>query len=311
MTGRSELEARGAGDGEERLDRIALAAADGLSRRQLVKLGGAFALAALATRPPTVARAAKALAHQAKTVIRGSCQEQKRKECSPGSPARGEWYPGCPQSVPNGNTSSFNGCGPEAGIDLPILGHGDWIPDTPFDLANFFYACEGHDCCYGTCGNEKAGCDSNFLGSMIKACEQEWPQKSIAESILNTQDYLLCLAVAAVYHHEVSATQTGQEAYNAGQKEVCECCMDCETYASVTGALDAKWWTACPEEDGEYACVSTCGSEANCGACGVTCPDQCGEGSCQKGACQDGKCVYEPGVLSYCTDCQGMEDCYK
>jgi hypothetical protein len=216
--------------------------------------------------------------------------------------------------VANGQQSEFNGCGPQGGLDLPIFGKGDWIPDSPLDLADFFSACQGHDCCYGTCGKSKSVCDENFLNDMIAACNRSWPVSSVSKGIINGQYYAMCLAVARVYYDAVSATGTGQDAYNAGQKEVCNCCVDCQTYAQTLGALNARWWRWCPDPDSAdgHSCMSVCSDMSNCGGCGSVCPDeQCDANGCQTGACQDGQCVYYPGNLDYCSDCQGMEYCYS
>lgn len=150
----------------------------------------------------------------------GLCAPQSAGTC-PG--LLDDWTPTCQHSVPNGKTSQFNGCGPQGGLDLPVLGRGDWVPDRPLDLANFFDPCKGHDCCYGQCGSVKTECDANFLAGMIRACNEAHPPNSgTFDSLYNAN----CLSVAAAYYEAVSATETGQKAYNAGQQEVCSCCED-------------------------------------------------------------------------------------
>ncbi len=301
MTGRSE------GSG---FDRLAVAFAAGMSRRQVVKLAAGLALSALV---PAVATGRGPRARAADKT-RGACQPQTRAEC-PGGSLRGDWTHGCTKSVAKGVASTFNGCGPEAGIPVSVFDHefarGDYIPDDPLYLGHFFSACQGHDCCYGKCGSDKAQCDADFLGKMRAACDERWTAHSIGEAVIYSQMAALCYAVADTYYSAVSTTQTGQDAYDAGQQAVCDCCVDCKQQAKILGYLDAQWWAVCPDPDAAtgYSCVSLCGSEANCGACGVTCPPQCDENGCQNGACQDGRCVYEPGVLTYCTACQGRESC--
>jgi hypothetical protein len=187
-----------------------------MSRRQLVKIGGALALNALLPGWEAPARAASTgLTRAAK--ITGSCPPQTRGTCTR---ARAKWTPACKQKVAKGNSSEFNGCGPQAGLDLPILGHGDWIPDQPLGLANFYPACVAHDCCYGRCGSDKSTCDSNFQSDLNAICAGT-NQGHLIGSLLAA----LCFAVADIYHAAVADTQTGQDAYNAGQAEVCDCCQ--------------------------------------------------------------------------------------
>jgi hypothetical protein len=292
-------------------DRLAVAFSTGLSRRQVAKLGAGLAFSAMV---PGVARAARWPGARAADKTRGSCPPQARKECSSGA-LRGDWVHGCAESAAKGVASTFNGCGPEAGIPVSLFDHefarGDYIPDNPFYLGHFFSACQGHDCCYGQCGGNKAQCDSDFLAKMRAACDTRWPLKTIADSIIYGQMAALCYAVADAYYDAVSTTTTGQDAYDAGQKAVCDCCIDCPTQAKLLGYLDYNHWAVCPDPDAAtgFSCTSLCASEANCGACGKTCPPQCDESGCQEGVCQNGGCVYQPGALDYCNDCQGHEDC--
>jgi hypothetical protein len=239
VTGRSE-------PSESGFDRLAVAFSTGLSRRQVAKLAAGLALSSLV---PGVARAARWPRARAADKTRGSCPPQARKECSSGA-LRGDWVHGCAESAAKGVASTFNGCGPEAGIPVSLFDHefarGDYIPDNPFYLGHFFSACQGHDCCYGQCGGNKAQCDSDFLAKMRAACDTRWPLKTIADSIIYGQMAALCYAVADAYYDAVSTTTTGQDAYDAGQKAVCDCCIDCPTQAKLLGYLDYNHWAVCP-----------------------------------------------------------------
>jgi hypothetical protein len=215
MTGPSDPRA---GDRPDALDLLSRASAAGLSRRQVAKLGGALALTALLPEWAIPARAAEVAHAAGKTT--GSCASQRRGPCGA---VRARWTPTCQTTVPNGRTSAFNGCGPQSGVDLPVLGHGDWVPDRPLDVANFFDACKGHDCCYGRCGSKKADCDEQFLQAMLETCVKSASLADVA--LLPGLRMSLCMSVAGVYHHAVSATETGQSAFEAGQAETCDCCQ--------------------------------------------------------------------------------------
>lgn len=207
MTGPSEHDA---------LERLSRAAASGISRRHLVKLGAGAAVGALL--PEWAIPAVASAGGFSKTS--GPCSPQKRGSCSG---VRAPWKKGCKTPVAKGKASEFNGCGPQSGLDLPALGHGNWVPDRPLELANFFDACKGHDCCYGQCGSDKSQCDSDFLKGMLKACVSG--QGLAVSAMFGGLNLAMCTEVAGIYHAAVHDTATGQGAYEAGQAEVCDCCQ--------------------------------------------------------------------------------------
>lgn len=213
MTGHSDGPATGRTDALDVLSRVA---ATGVSRRQLVKLGGALALSALLPEWATPAPAAE-LARTAKRT--GTCPPQRKGPCGA---VRGRWTPECKHAIPNGKRAQFNGCGPQNGLDLPVLGHGDWVPDKPLGVVDFFDACEGHDCCYGRCGSDKSACDRAFLEGMQKACLRS---ETVADALFDGLRLTLCMNLASTYYAAVHLTETGQSAYDAGQAEVCDCCQ--------------------------------------------------------------------------------------
>jgi hypothetical protein len=215
------------GERPDALDLLSRAAAGGMSRRQVAKLGGALALTALLPEWAVPARAADVAHAAAKTT--GACPPQRRGPCGA---VRAKWTPRCKTTVANGRASKFNGCGPQNGLDLPVLGHGDWVPDRPLGVGRFFDACKGHDCCYGRCGSKKADCDAQFLHAMHDSCLKSASLADLA--VLPGLRMSLCLSVANVYHEAVSATATGQGAYDAGQAETCDCCQ------SYTVRFDSK-----------------------------------------------------------------------
>ena len=83
----------------------------------------------------------------------------------------------------------------------------------------FTEACNAHDVCYGSC-NADAGhkntCDNNFQDDMRFKCDSTFPIDPIARQN--------CYAAASVYYNAVNKTSIGNDAYNAGQQEACDCC---------------------------------------------------------------------------------------
>lgn len=221
----------------DRLELLARAAAtQRLSRRQLAKLGAGAALGALLPEWPIFAP----VHAYAKTT--GSCPPQPKKPCAAGE-VRADWVPGCKKPVAKGRASEFNGCGPQAGLDLPVLGHGDWVPDRPLGLANFFDACKAHDCCYGQCGAQKSDCDSAFGKATMEACVSG--QGLAVTELFSGLNLTTCLGVAQAYHAAVADTQTGQDAYDAGQAEVCDCCatyiVQFDSVVTLTPSAGSSW----------------------------------------------------------------------
>lgn len=217
MTGLCDPDPDHLGPRPDRLELLARAAATRpLSRRQLAMLGAAAALGAIL---PEWAIPARARAGGfSKTT--GPCPQQDRKPCDG---VRVDYKPGCKRPVANGKASEFNGCGPQSGLDLPVLGHGNWVPDRPLELANFFDACKGHDCCYGTCGADKSTCDSDFLKGMMEACVSG--QGAAVSTLFGGLNVATCMGVANAYYAAVHDTDTGQGAFDSGQAEVCDCCQ--------------------------------------------------------------------------------------
>ncbi len=273
----------------ERLDLLARDAARGLSRRSLMRRAAGVAVAAAFGELSfggglPVARADKTRGTCPNTPAAGACPDQNVDL----------WTQACKKTIPSGVPSTFNGCGPESGLDLPALGHGDFIPDEPLELANFFEACKGHDCCYGMCQSDKAACDQTFLQGMIAAC------KASVGSTLNlltpqgAAEYLICLDLASIYYAAVGKTPDGEAAYLSAQQQACLCCNDCpntKTDPNNCGACGHK----CPAGDAccNGECIDLQNNGANCGACGTKCSDQtiCIGGQCK---CPDGGAVCGP-----------------
>ncbi len=115
-----------------------------------------------------------------------------------------EWCPN--RKAKKNHKPRANGCGPEGGVVSAI------IPNR-FMGANFKPACDDHDICYETCRQSKTYCDRRFLKLMRKECED------VYGSGLRRQ---WCKAQAVNYH--IAVSQGGGDAYEAAQRDACDCC---------------------------------------------------------------------------------------
>lgn len=102
-------------------------------------------------------------------------------------------------------TPTPNGCGPE--------GWGHMVPDNPTGCedTSFLGACNEHDNCYGSCGNNQDGCDSTFLNTMLDVC-------------MGSSCAVLCSEFAYTYYGVVN--NEGEPAWKSAQVSACSCC-DC------------------------------------------------------------------------------------
>jgi hypothetical protein len=109
-----------------------------------------------------------------------------------------------------GHTSTMNGCGPQSGTGS------DWPIPQGFGNAPYFPSCDGHDCCYGGCGNSKAACDLQFLQGLVESCAHAYP--NVSDALTGS----VCLDMATLFYSAVALG--GADAYDSAQKEDCECC---------------------------------------------------------------------------------------
>jgi hypothetical protein len=110
------------------------------------------------------------------------------------------------------HTPNQNGCGAKGGTKVP--GYYLFFDFTP--------ACNAHDLCWGTCGADKAQCDSMFLHAMNDQCYQYY-----GISPLNNIIYTACVTLAYTYYGFVAVSQG---IFDTAQKSNCkefpddECC---------------------------------------------------------------------------------------
>ncbi len=126
-----------------------------------------------------------------------------------------------------------NGCGP-AGSWL-----GSVLPQT-YGAARLHVACDAHDVCYDTCNSSRSVCDAQFYAGMVRECAAAFPGPS------KELDRRGCYNRASLYATAVSAG--GESAYEAAQKNACECCRNEEAliycncnkrcYSDATACLD-------------------------------------------------------------------------
>ncbi|HEY8583900.1 MAG TPA: hypothetical protein VIL49_13175 [Capillimicrobium sp.] len=295
------------------LDRAARGAAAGMSRRQLVRLGAGAAVAATLPKVawPTVAEAAKR---------RGSCPSPPMGSCPPGM-SPGRWSRGAEVSIPSGKTSVFNGCGPESGVQLPVVGTVDPVPDRPLFVADFFDACKAHDCCYGVCGSDQDACDSAMYLDALRIC-----QKTRYDDDANgVARHMQCNSVARLYYQAVAAL--GKDAWASAQETACYSCEPCEADLLSDPDNCGTCGNACGGT--RVCCDGVCKDPEvdaqNCGACGNVCKDgqRCIGGQCVKRCkrgetpcdgtccppdktCRDGQCVTAVKCPKGSRDCGGV-----
>jgi len=143
----------------------------------------------------------------------------------------------CENRVPHpGYTCLPNGCGAAGGAAFP----------GSFGAASFVGCCDGHDCCWGTCNNERGACDTAFLGCLQASCDSAYPP--LIRTIggvsvdVNRLQRSSCRAAAGAYHSGVQTDRWGTPAYTAAQQAACDCCGEqpCRTCPGGTcGALPA------------------------------------------------------------------------
>lgn len=226
-------------------DNLGRLAANGVSRRQVLTSAVSLAIASsfsswfFATGTARAGKLGKV----------GDCPAPNPGSCPNGTV---QYSAGCSQKVPNGTASSYNGCGPESGIDIRYILYGPYgaalppikvePPDNPFWLGNFVTACNAHDCCYGTCGADKAQCDSNFRSGLHAACASAPRTQSgvLGPGTLGAALSMFCNAIAEAYYAAVA--KGGASAFDQGQAEVCDCCCDgtCNPPCGSDGYCDTK-----------------------------------------------------------------------
>lgn len=84
------------------------------------------------------------------------------------------------------------------------------FPDGPFDGP-----CDRHDECYQTCGSEHLTCDDALFDEAVTVC---------TNSVESNEVILRCLEAANLYHFTLADLGAGHFAWEARQKEFCQCC---------------------------------------------------------------------------------------
>jgi hypothetical protein len=167
----------------------------------------------------------------------------------------------CPNRTPrSGYAPRANGCGP-AGSAL-----GTFLPQR-YGAAQLLRSCDTHDLCYAQCNVQRNDCDAAFRRNLYAECDAVYPPSSPHNplAVLSSRG---CRTRARLYHQAV--VSWGLEAYQAAQKEACECCRD-----------DGNGWVYCSCNQRCYrnaaSCVQECEVTLGCftGICEPIEPSEC------------------------------------
>jgi hypothetical protein len=252
------------------LDELAKALAEGVSRREALRRVGVGLASAILT-SMGLGQAAQAQARVQATCTCGGVTYNPVTQCCTRSGVQ-QKYPivnlaACPNRVRHpGYVPQANGCGAAAGPKFP-----DRFPPGSPTGANFGRCCNAHDICWGTCNSNKSDCDSFFLDCLKDECRTAFLP-------LRPGQYTACLGAAQAYFIGVSRTGAGMTAYEAAQKDACDCCAG-NTCSGGT----------CPQ--GQVPCAGSRGT--NCCNVNVTC---CDGDCCDPGqTCVSGVCTSSGG----------------
>jgi hypothetical protein len=87
-------------------------------------------------------------------------------------------------------------------------------------------ACNLHDVCYQTCGNEKGACDNALSNGIIASCDKGYPPNCPYANTGQCREYELerdsCREIGPVYLSGVDIG--GTSAYEQRQRQNCFCC---------------------------------------------------------------------------------------
>ena len=253
-------------------DRLARRTAGGMSRRDSV---GFFAGTTVIAMLTSLIEPDRAL---------GATRAQGDSGCSG---KRNPYKAGCAKPVPKRDyTPGQNGCGPMKGFDP--------VPDRPFNVANFFEACNGHDRGYGTCNVPKEVTDKQFYFDMIVICMNTHHVTSTESAVSLSQ----CIRAAELYYHGVM--ELGKDPYKEGQSEGCDCCEECPGGKAKCNGECCREGTSCGEKG---KCCADC--QPGWIKCPYPAEPRCGFGCCMPGSpiCCPGM---QPGSLRCCNG-----KCYK
>lgn len=145
----------------------------------------------------------------------------------------------CPnRTAHDGPPCLGNGCGAEGG---------QAFPDSFFGGASFLGCCNGHDCCWGKCKEDRNACDMQLLACLQLSCDTAYPPLIRNLPVLGNVDVNKikrgsCRSTASAYFAGVQSERWGTPSYIAAQQTACDCCgvEPCRTCPGGTcGALPA------------------------------------------------------------------------
>lgn len=178
------------------------------------------------------------------------------------------------------------------------------LRDRAAVLADFRPACQQHDYCFTTCGENQRACDDKFLRDLNEACFKSlW----FIPPLLGH-----CQRKAFAYYLAVGSTS---DYFEFSQIDNCGCCHD-QDCLNRGGLICGGRCLVCGEQ--EYPDETLCSCVPKCPPtqrfCDETCvdvlhdPDNCSEcgNVCESGVCTNGEC--EPVSSNTCTGGGGCGD---
>ena len=114
-----------------------------------------------------------------------------------------------------GYKPSYNGCG--SGWTKYLVPDQDYLAILAWEKVDFTPACNNHDICYGTCGEDKSKCNQKLEQDMKNVCD------GVKDSVVRRR----CNSIAELYRYALDKNFLSEGPYQDAQDEACDwrpCC---------------------------------------------------------------------------------------